>query len=156
MPWPLNFQRRYNVSSAWADNWALGYVDENFKRNNILIEHPDKLDRSAIYSSFVALLNSDRATMLDHKDLRRQLLGLTRYASRVEEIIDHKSGAHDDLATSTCPAMVKCASEWTAADDWAFAASPQGIARHHQTMLEQKLRYGGIIFPTQLTFNNQG
>jgi len=146
---------RYSVSTAWADNWALGYVDENFKRNGVTIEHPEKLDRSAIYSSFVALLNSDRATMLDHMGLRRQLLGLTRYASRVKEIIDHKSGAHDDIATSACLACVKCVFELTAMDYWRWQETPAGRANIEQQTLDRTLQTGGVIFPTAVPWHNR-
>ena len=39
--------RRYGVSTAWADRYALGWVEEGFKRHSVLIEHSD-MDRAAI------------------------------------------------------------------------------------------------------------
>lgn len=143
--------RRYGVSTAHADRYALQWVVEGFSRHSILIEHSD-LDRSAIYASFLPLINSNRVELLDIWRLRSQLLSLERRASRVKEIIDHARGHHDDVANVAALALVKTVGELTAVDYWRFMDSPQGQARHNQIILEQQLRSGGIVFPTPLHF----
>jgi len=137
---------RYGISTAFSDRWAKGWVEESFKRNNILIEYSD-LDRSGIYSTFLTLINSGRAKLLDIKRLRDQLLGLTRYNSRVKEIIDHKRGQHDDVATAACLSLVKCVNELTALDYWRWAETPEGKATIDTRILENQLRSGALIFP---------
>ncbi|MGO9236976.1 MAG: hypothetical protein ACLP4V_23965 [Methylocella sp.] len=136
-----DIMRRYGVSTAYSDRYALGWVEESFKRNSILIEYSD-LDRSQIYSSFLPLINSDRIRLLDVKRLRDQLLGLTRYNSRVKEIIDHKKNQHDDIINAAALSLVKCVEQLTAVDYWRWLASPAGEARHQQNMLEQQMASG--------------
>jgi len=135
--------RRYSISHAWADRWALGYVDSNFLRNDIEILHPEKMDRTQIYASFLPLVNANRVVLLTHKKLRSQLLGLTYYSTHSSrERVDHKPNCHDDLATSCCLGAVQCVSEWTSADDWAFAGTPAGEAQLEKNRMENEALMG--------------
>ena len=64
------------------------------------------------------LINSSRVELLDHNRLRQQLLGLERKTSRLKEIIDHARGAHDDLATVACLALVDAAGKLSGPEMW--------------------------------------
>ena len=116
--------KAYGVGKCSGDRYGLEWVVEGFAKHGITLEHSE-MDRSAIYGSFMPLINSSRVELLDHSRLRQQLLGLERKTSRLKEIIDHVRGAHDDLANSACLALVSAAGTlsgpamWTAfAEKW--------------------------------------
>jgi len=112
-----DIMKAYGVGKCSGDRYGLEWVVEGFAKHGITLEHSD-LDRSAIYGSFMPLINSSRVELLDHNRLRQQLLGLERKTSRLKEIIDHARGAHDDLATVACLALVDAAGKLSGPEMW--------------------------------------
>ena len=58
-------------------------------------------DRSALYLTLLATLNSGRLELPDDRVLVRELLGLERRrGSSGRDRVDHPPGAHDDVANA--------------------------------------------------------
>ena len=63
-----------------------------------------------LYHSFLPLLNSGRAELLDNRRLRAQLLGLERHTARSgRDNITHAPGQHDDVINAVAGALLLAA-----------------------------------------------
>ena len=98
--------RRYRISTITGDRYAGEWPRERFAKNGVAYSVSEKT-RSEIYLTFLPAVNSGEVRLLDLPQLRTQLEGLVRRTrSGGKDIVDHKSGAHDDLANSACGALV--------------------------------------------------
>ena len=88
----------YRISKVIGDNYAKIWPVEQFGRFGILYEQ-SAAPKSDLYLGFLALLNSRRVELLDHPKLVSQLVGLER-STRGAGKIDHRPGAHDDIANA--------------------------------------------------------
>jgi hypothetical protein len=79
-----------------------------FRKHGIAYE-PSELTRSELYLELLPLANSGRVELLDHARLVGQLAALERRVGRSgKDSIDHRPGAHDDLANAAAGALVMC------------------------------------------------
>jgi hypothetical protein len=98
--------RKYQITRIEGDRYAGQWPVEQFSKRGIVYEHATR-DRSAIYLDVVPLINAGLVSLLEHAKLERQLLGLERRVSRAgRDLVDHRRGAHDDLANSACGALL--------------------------------------------------
>ncbi len=101
--------RRYFVSRVEGDRYAPGFVEEGFRGHAIAYE-PTKLTRSELYLELLPLVNAGGAVLLDNPTLLRELRGLERRRSSTgRDRVDHRPGAHDDLANAAAGAVVAVA-----------------------------------------------
>jgi hypothetical protein len=98
--------RRYRVSKITGDQYALGWVQEPFRRVGLDYKAADP--KNAIYISFLPLLNSGRSRLLGNRRLINQLLALERTTSRGagRDTIDHPRGGYDDLINAAAGALL--------------------------------------------------
>jgi hypothetical protein len=103
--------KRYRIWSVTGDYYAAEWVGEQFRKHGVTYYRSEK-PKSEIYLSFLHVMNSRQARLLDHPRLRSQLLGLLRRTrSGGKESVDHRVGQHDDAANTCAGAVVLCALE---------------------------------------------
>ena len=109
---------RYGVGSVMGDKYGGVWVSERFSEHGIKYE-PATLTTSDTYREAGALLMAGKAELLDHVKLSVQLSLLERRVTRgAREYISHPIGAHDDLATSACGALVAVAGQRDFIEMW--------------------------------------
>jgi hypothetical protein len=92
--------KRYHVTTIVGDYYGGEWPGERFSKFGIRYE-PSAKPKSQLYGETVALINSDRIELLDHTKLIAQLCGLERRTARGgRDSIDHRYGAHDDIANA--------------------------------------------------------
>jgi hypothetical protein len=102
--------RRYQVWTVYGDRYAGEWCREPFLQRGIGYEISER-SKSDIYRDFLPLLNSRAVSLLDHRRMRQQLLGLERRTTRGgKDSIDHPPGGHDDVANAVAGACL-CAIE---------------------------------------------
>jgi hypothetical protein len=102
--------KSYGIAAVTGDRYSGEWVRESFRTCGITYT-PSELTKSEIYSTFVVLVNSGRVKMPAEKRLRVQFQSLERRLSRTsKDLIDHASGAHDDIANAVAGALVLAAS----------------------------------------------
>ena len=90
--------RTYRVGLLWGDKWGGDWVANAFRRRGQPYA-AFKETKSELYRVLMPLLTSGRVELLDHPKAIAQLQALRRaVAQRGREVIDHPSGAHDDVA----------------------------------------------------------
>jgi hypothetical protein len=83
------------------------FIREMFQKAGITYRVSDK-SKSEIYIDLLALLNSRRVSLLDHKKLLAQLCALERRVGRSQrDSVDHAPNAHDDIINAAAGSMVK-------------------------------------------------
>ena len=98
--------KMYGLSSVEGDRYAGEWPRERFAKGGITYR-VSELTKSAIYLSFLPLLNSGQVDLLDLKRLRAQLVGLERRTSRAgRDSIDHGPRSHDDVSNAAAGALV--------------------------------------------------
>jgi hypothetical protein len=103
------WMRRRGVLEVVGDRFAGELPRDAFRRHGLQYRVSD-LDTSAVYLELLVLVNSGRVRLLDHPELLRQLRGLERMRGRGgQDRVDHRRGAHDDLATAAAQAIVQAA-----------------------------------------------
>lgn len=103
------WMRSHGVHEVVGDRFAGELPRDAFRRHGIEYRVSD-LDTSAVYLELLALVNSGRVRLLDHPELLRQLRGLERMRGRGgQDRVDHRRGAHDDLAAAAAQAIVHAA-----------------------------------------------
>jgi len=118
----------YGIASCTGDKYALGSVVEGFAKFGITLEH-NEMDTSAIFGSFVSMINSSRCELLENARLYQQLLGLERKTTRLKEIISHQRNGHDDLAVVCCASLLAAAGTLSGSAMWTrFGESYQEFA----------------------------
>ncbi len=103
--------KSYNVHTIQSDKYAGAWVEEAFAAVGITCEQSAD-PKSALYTSFLPLINSARVSLLDDLHLVNELCGLERRTARGgRESIDHRPGAHDDTANCAAGCLVGLALE---------------------------------------------
>lgn len=100
------FLKTYGVYAVSGDRFSAEFVAEQFRTNGIQYTASER-DRSTIYLEIMPLLNSERAVLLDHPELLKELRGLERRrGTSGKDRVDHRPGQHDDLANSAAGVLV--------------------------------------------------
>ena len=101
------FLKTYRLTSTTGDRYSAEFCAEQFKLNGIVFE-PSERNRSEIYLELLPLVNSERAVLLDHPELLRELRGLERRrGSGGKDKVDHRgAGSRDDVANASSGALV--------------------------------------------------
>ncbi|WHZ30064.1 MAG: hypothetical protein OJF51_004866 [Nitrospira sp.] len=100
------FLKTYRVSQVHGDRYGAEYNAEQFRKNGLSYE-PSERDRSEIYLELLPLINSERAVLLDHAELLRELRGLERRrGTSGKDKVDHRRGSTDDIANASAGALV--------------------------------------------------
>ena len=90
--------RTYRVDLLWGDKWGGAWIANAFRRRGQPFA-TFKESKSELYRVLMPLVTSARIDLLDHPKANAQLQALRRMvAQRGREVIDHPSGAHDDVA----------------------------------------------------------
>jgi hypothetical protein len=95
-----DFFRSYRVTTAISDKYAGAWVQEAFARHAIRLDQSSE-DKSALYGSMLAIVNSQRCELPDISSALAELHRLERVGRR----IDHRRGGHDDEANSIAGAI---------------------------------------------------
>jgi hypothetical protein len=92
--------REYGLRTVTGDRWAGEFPREGFRRLGCDY-HVAKLPKSDLYRELVAIVNSGRLVMLDHKRAVAQLLSLERRTGRGgRDSIDAPHGQPEDAANA--------------------------------------------------------
>jgi hypothetical protein len=90
--------RSFGVVEVKGDRYGGEWPAEMFRKHGVTYEASEKA-KSELYLDALPLLNSRRYELTDDKRLVEQLVGLERRTARGgRDSIDHRPGAHDDLA----------------------------------------------------------
>jgi hypothetical protein len=96
----------YNVREVHGDRHAVGFVEGVLQESGLKFV-PSVLTKSDLFSELLPLVNTGAVELLDHPDLRTQLLTLERRSVRGgRDSIDHPRGGHDDVANAAAGAVV--------------------------------------------------
>jgi hypothetical protein len=110
--------RSFDLYEVISDRVGGVWVAQLFEEEGIIIR-AEAQPKSSIYAELLPLLSSGRVRLLDDSTLRKQILGLERRpGSGGREIIDHASGAHDDVINSAAGALVLAFGQVDAAGSW--------------------------------------
>jgi hypothetical protein len=140
-----------------GDLFSGAWVRDEFMKCGIDYQPLEK-NKSELYLDFLPILMQGRMELLDDRVLFNQLINLERRTSRIgKDVIAHPQmkGATDDRANVVAAVASDINDMETNAGALylKFLCTPEGEARSNQILLEQKLRSGGIVFPTQLHFS---
>lgn len=131
--------KRYRVSTIVGDRYAGEWPRERFAKNSVTYSVSEKT-RSEIYLTFLPAVNSGEVRLLDLPQLKTQLEGLVRRTrSGGKDIVDHKSGAHDDTANSACGALVLAGA----------GACRLGLMEFFQDLASRSAAYVDALFPPE-------
>ncbi|GJE77246.1 hypothetical protein [Methylorubrum suomiense] len=99
---------KYRLHQVTGDNYADEWPKEMMRANGISYEKSDKV-KNAIYGAFLPLLNSQSVRLLDHPEMRRELVNLERSTSQMgRDTINHPNNGHDDLINAAAGALLEC------------------------------------------------
>ena len=118
--------RSYGISQVVSDDYGKGFHGDESIRNGFLSRRARTVP-PRITASFLPLLTSGRARLLDSSVLRSQLTSLERHVSASnKELIRHPqtASAHDDCATACAGAAVLAASRLRFDSSWSFVSGP--------------------------------
>jgi hypothetical protein len=94
--------RLYRLGAVWGDHYGGVWPAERFSKHGITYYTAGKA-KSDLYLHGLPLLMSGRIDLLDNERLINQLCSLERRTGRSgKDSIDHRAGAHDDLANACC------------------------------------------------------
>ena len=100
----------YRITKVYGDRYAGEWPREQFRKHGINYVVADQ-SKSELFLSFLPLVNSRAVDLLDEPKLVTQLCSLERRTARGgRDSIDHRAGAHDDLANAAAGALVHAAS----------------------------------------------
>jgi hypothetical protein len=100
--------RSYGITSPIVtDRYAVGWVAESLSKEGLPHQHSSR-DRSQIYLSAAPFFTSGKVRLLSSARLSAQLSGLVRRVSPSgRDTVNHVgAGTHDDMANSTCGAIL--------------------------------------------------
>jgi hypothetical protein len=101
--------KAYHISRLEGDRYSAEFVVEQFRSHNVTYTAADR-DASTLYLELLPLVNAQRARLLDHSELLKELRGLERRRGQSgKDRVTHRPGAHDDLANATAGALVVAA-----------------------------------------------
>ena len=110
--------RSFDLYEVISDRVGGVWVAQLFEEEGIIIR-AEAQPKSSIYAELLPLLSSGQVRLLDDSTLRKQILGLERRpGSGGREIIDHASGAHDDVIDLAAGALVLAFGQEDAAVSW--------------------------------------
>jgi hypothetical protein len=102
------FLATYGLTSALADNYAAEFATSAYREAAVALT-PAEINRSEAYLHLLPLFTTGRIEIPDDPRLRAELLGLERRTSGAgRETIDHRPGAHDDVANCLALAAYAC------------------------------------------------
>lgn len=102
--------RDYRITKIYGDRYAGEWPREQFRKHGVNYEVADK-SKSELFLAFLPLVNSGAVDLLNDAKLVNQFSGLERRTSRGgRDSIDHRPGAHDDLANAAAGALVNAMS----------------------------------------------
>jgi hypothetical protein len=111
------FIGQFKLSSAIADSYAAEFAVTAYRDAGVTLRASD-VSRSDSYLKLLPLMTSGRVELPDDPVLRTELLGLERRTGRSgRDSVDHRPGAHDDLANATALAAVAAARRFERASD---------------------------------------
>jgi hypothetical protein len=92
--------KRYRIGAVRGDRYAGEWPREQFKKLGVEYYSADK-PKSDLYLTALPTIMSGKADLLDNQHLISQFCGLERRTGRGgRDSIDHRPGAHDDLANA--------------------------------------------------------
>ena len=98
--------RKYRVTKVHGDRYAGEWPREQFRKRGVNYECSGET-KSQLYLATLPLINSGACDLLDSDRLITQLASLERKVTRGgRDTIDHRPGAHDDLANAAAGALV--------------------------------------------------
>jgi hypothetical protein len=98
--------KSYRVTSIKSDRYAGEWVRESLQREGIRCEQSAK-PKSDLYISLLPTINSGRCRLLDDARLVSELCSLERRTARSgKDSVDHRPGAHDDVANCVAGVLV--------------------------------------------------
>ena len=101
-----------------GDRYGGEWPREAFRNHGIEYETSER-SKSDLYREFWPIVNSGRATLLDHPRMIGQLCALERRTARGgRDSLDHPPGLHDDLANVAAGVLVQVAGEPDAMEMW--------------------------------------
>lgn len=96
---------RYRVARVTGDRYAGEWPREGFRAHGISYDVA-ALDRSALYLALLPAINAQQVELPDDPVLLRELRGLERSrGSSGRDRVDHRRGAHDDVANACAGAV---------------------------------------------------
>jgi hypothetical protein len=102
----VDLLRRYRCTAVTGDAYAAAWVRDQFRLHAIAYRHAE-LNRSELFLQFLPLLTSGSAVLLDQPRLINQIAQLERRTGRTgRDAVDHRPGAHDDVAVAVAGALV--------------------------------------------------
>ncbi len=103
--------KSYHITRVTGDRYSGMWVVEGFAEVGITYEHSERT-KIDIYREVLPLLMRGGCTLLDNPRLVAQFCGLERRTARGgRDSIDHKPGAHDDLANAAAGCLVSVAGD---------------------------------------------
>jgi hypothetical protein len=110
--------REYGVGSVEGDRYGGQWVSERFSEHGITYNYTERTT-SDMYREALPLFMGGKVELLDHTKLAVQLSTLERRVTRgAREFVSHPIGAHDDLATACCGALVAVAGQRDFIEMW--------------------------------------
>jgi len=99
--------RSYNCDSVTIDRYALGWVQDSFSDENIIVKYSE-YSASEIYLKAETLFTMKRVRLLNNERQRSQWLGLERHTRRGRhgDLVTHMRGEHDDISNACAGAIV--------------------------------------------------
>jgi hypothetical protein len=95
-----SFFLSYRIKQIHGDRYGGEWPREQFRRCGVDYE-PAVKSKSELFGELLPVINSRRATLLDHGRIVSQLTALERRTSRGgRDSIDHPPSGHDDLANA--------------------------------------------------------
>lgn len=118
----------YGITEIVGDRFSGEFVREAFRRHGVEYIPADR-DKSQYFLEFLPLVTAGRVRLLDNTDLLRELRGLERRrGTSGRDRVDHRHGAHDDLANAVAIALVMSAGETTRVPFRMWGGEPDGRA----------------------------
>ena len=101
--------KSYHLNTVTGDRYGGEWPRERFRKHGIFYR-PSEQVKNEIYSNLLPLVNARRCRLLDHPRMLSQLSGLERRTARSgKDSIDHRVGAHDDVANAAAGALTLAA-----------------------------------------------
>ena len=100
--------RTYHVTAVYGDDYAKGFHASEWAEHSVQLRKSEN-STSDNYLAALPTFLARRVHLIDNATLRNQLISLERtVGARDKENISHPkhSGAHDDVATAVCGAIV--------------------------------------------------
>ena len=97
---------RYRLSTVYGDNHGSNWTKEQFSRLGSAYVSDGIKAKSFLYGDMLSTVNSRRVSLLDHRTLANQAVGLERSTQRGgRDKIDHAPNQHDDVVNSVAGAI---------------------------------------------------